>query len=227
MTTMRISSYLLLSLFFTLILACSSKENNKKNNKSGELETFAGIVEMKFGGYFQECNSAEKIKLIDRSQKGYESFERLGLPRQQPAYAKFKGYRKTDESGTDFIELHQIYDIKGRIPMECRPDEMPFGVMAAHKELFRLQINPYDDLIRYQDKLTDSYLDFPYVVPTKDGETYYYETTIRTSNTENHLKISLTPGECKKDYEPDAWFDHNLTVEIDGRSYSSCASLTL
>ncbi len=219
------------SFFFCLLLAsflfsCQNGTggDDKKSSNSDELESFEGIIELAHEGYFMPCQSNEKIKVRDKSQNAYDEFRKLGLPRLQPGYGSFKGYSKEDENGNAYIELTQLYDARMKIPEECLLEPLPFGVISTYKEKYRLQINPFDDMIRFQDNFTDSYLDYPYVDPVKEGDSHVWETALRTADSESKIKITITPGDCSKEYMPEAHFNHSIVIEVDGRTHNGCAS---
>jgi hypothetical protein len=222
MQDLKIFILLLVSLVF---IACQTNEQSGNNkSKDNGLQDFEGTMELLLEGYYTPCQSNKKIKLVDKSQNAYDEIKNLGLPRMQPCYTKFKGIEKTDTEGNTVVELHQLYQAKRKIPEECLINPLPFGVLAAEKEKFRMQINPFDNIIKFQDIQSEGILDFPYVEPEEVDGNFVYNTIIRTKDYENKLKVIIEQKDCKKDYQPDGYYSLSVTINIDGRVYKSCGS---
>ncbi len=212
---------ILISAFF--VFSCQS-DTDKGKAEQEEMQTFEGILELILEGYYQPCNSDEKIKVVDKSQNAFNEIKKLGLPRMQPCFAKFKGYKKTKEDGEVYIELHQLYKSVRKIPEECLNEPLPFGVLAAEDEKYRMQINPFDNVIKFQDSYSDGILDFPYYPPEKKGDQYVFNTTIRTKEYETKLKVTVEEKDCSKEGRPDSYYSLTLKIEIDDRVYNSCGT---
>lgn len=211
-------------LFSGLLLFSCQNESSKNNTDKEEFQDFEGLLELILDGYYQPCNSDEKIKVVDRSQNAFKEIKALGLPRMQPCFAKFKGYEKTNEDGEKYIELHQLYKAVRKIPDDCIDEPLPFGVLAAEDNEYRMQINPFDNVIKFQDNFSDGILDFPYYPPEKDGDQYIFNTSIRTKDYETNLKVIVEQKDCTKEGRPDAYYSLTLKIQIDDRVYNSCGT---
>mgnify|MGYP001554702527 CR=1 FL=1 len=211
-------------LFSGLLLFSCQNESSKNNTDKEEFQDFEGLLELILDGYYQPCNSDEKIKVVDRSQNAFNEIKELGLPRMQPCFAKFKGYEKTNDEGEKFIELHQLYKAVRKIPDDCINEPLPFGVLAADDNEYRMQINPFDNVIKFQDNFSDGILDFPYYPPEKVGDQYIFNTSIRTKDYETNLKVIVEQKDCTKEGRPDAYYSLTLKIQIDDRVYNSCGT---
>lgn len=215
----------ILSILFSALFLFSCQNDTEKGKvESEEMQTFEGLLELILEGYYQPCNSDEKIKVVDKSQNAYDEIRKLGLPRMQPCFAKFKGYERTNEQGETYIELHQLYKSVRKIPEECVNEPLPFGVLAAEDETYRMQINPFDNVIKFQDSYSDGVLDFPYYPPEKIGNQYIFNTSIRTKDFETKLKVTVEEKDCSKKGRPDSYYSLTLKIEIDDRVYNSCGT---